>query len=105
MWATLVISKKLQEVNNHPMGDNSPDLVTLLLSAGRKQTARCKGTFEEGDYVTTGTGGEMLLLYFAEFLTAVAVVEPGFSSAISFSSARSFFWLQNIFSSNKSTPK
>jgi hypothetical protein len=30
IWAISVISKKLPEVSNHPMGENSPNLVTLL---------------------------------------------------------------------------
>jgi hypothetical protein len=30
MWATFVIFKKLTKVNLHPMGENSPNLVTLL---------------------------------------------------------------------------
>jgi hypothetical protein len=29
-WATSVIFKKLLKVNNHPIGENSPNLVTLL---------------------------------------------------------------------------
>jgi hypothetical protein len=29
MWATSVIFKKLPKVNNRPMGENSPHLVTL----------------------------------------------------------------------------
>jgi hypothetical protein len=30
MWATSVIFKKLPKVNNRPLGENSPNLVTLL---------------------------------------------------------------------------
>jgi hypothetical protein len=30
MWATSVIIKQLFGVNNHPLGENSPKLVTLL---------------------------------------------------------------------------
>jgi hypothetical protein len=30
MWSTSVIFIKLPKVNSHPMGENSPDLVTLL---------------------------------------------------------------------------
>jgi hypothetical protein len=29
MWATFVISKQLLKIKNHPMGENSPNLVTL----------------------------------------------------------------------------
>jgi hypothetical protein len=31
MWTSLVIKKKLTKVNNHPMGEFSPNLVTLLV--------------------------------------------------------------------------
>jgi hypothetical protein len=31
MWATSVIFKKLPKVNNHPLGENSSNLVTLML--------------------------------------------------------------------------
>jgi hypothetical protein len=30
MWATSVFKKTLSRVNNHPSGENSPDLVTLI---------------------------------------------------------------------------
>jgi hypothetical protein len=30
MWATSIIFKKLPKVNNHLLGENSPNLVTLL---------------------------------------------------------------------------
>jgi hypothetical protein len=30
MWATFVIFQKLSKVNNHPMVENSPNLVTLV---------------------------------------------------------------------------
>jgi hypothetical protein len=30
MWTTSVILKILVKVNNHPMGENSPNLVTLV---------------------------------------------------------------------------
>jgi hypothetical protein len=29
MWATLLIDLNLPKVNNHPKGENSPNLVTL----------------------------------------------------------------------------
>jgi hypothetical protein len=29
MWATSVIFKKLPKANNHPLGENDPNLVTL----------------------------------------------------------------------------
>jgi hypothetical protein len=29
MWATSVIFKKMLKVNNRPLGENSPNLVTL----------------------------------------------------------------------------
>jgi hypothetical protein len=31
IWAISVIFKKLPKVNNHPIGDNSPNPVTLLV--------------------------------------------------------------------------
>jgi hypothetical protein len=31
MWATLVIFKNLLKVNNQPLGENLPNLVTLLM--------------------------------------------------------------------------
>jgi hypothetical protein len=31
MWATSVIFKKLPKVNNHLLGENSPNLVTLIM--------------------------------------------------------------------------
>jgi hypothetical protein len=29
IWATSIFIKKLPKINNHPMGENSPNLVTL----------------------------------------------------------------------------
>jgi hypothetical protein len=34
MWATFVIFKKLPKANNHQMGENSPNLVTLMERQG-----------------------------------------------------------------------
>jgi hypothetical protein len=31
MWATSVIFKRLPKVNNHLLGENSPNLITLIL--------------------------------------------------------------------------
>jgi hypothetical protein len=30
MWATFAVSKKLSKVNNHPLGENSLNLATLI---------------------------------------------------------------------------
>jgi hypothetical protein len=38
MWVTSVIFKKLPKVNNYPLGENSPNLVTL---PGLKSQALC----------------------------------------------------------------
>jgi hypothetical protein len=35
IWATSVIFQKLPKNNNHPIGKNSPNLVTLLLCSGQ----------------------------------------------------------------------
>jgi hypothetical protein len=32
MWATFLIFENLAKLNNHPMGENSPNLVTLVWS-------------------------------------------------------------------------
>jgi hypothetical protein len=37
MRATFLVFKTLPKVNNHPMGENSPNLVTLLLIASRQR--------------------------------------------------------------------
>jgi hypothetical protein len=37
MWAASVIFKKLPRVNNRPLGEISPNLVTLMLSSGQQQ--------------------------------------------------------------------
>jgi hypothetical protein len=42
MCATLVLFKNLPNVNNHPMGENSPNLVTLTLqSTDANELLRC----------------------------------------------------------------
>jgi hypothetical protein len=41
MWGSFLISKKLPKANNHPMGKNSPNLVTLakaIFSSNSKNT-------------------------------------------------------------------
>jgi hypothetical protein len=45
MWDTSIIFKLLLKINNHPLGENSLNLVTLFAEAGffkRKVTARQK---------------------------------------------------------------
>jgi hypothetical protein len=46
MWAIFLIFKNLPKVNNHPLGENSPNLVTLTMttiSSRRQRAAFIKG--------------------------------------------------------------
>jgi hypothetical protein len=46
MWATSAIQKTLTKVNNHPLGENSTNLVTLLAVA-RKDSKRMTFSLNE----------------------------------------------------------
>jgi hypothetical protein len=39
MWGTSVIFNLLPKVNNHPLGENSPNLVTLVVGIGERSFA------------------------------------------------------------------
>jgi hypothetical protein len=41
MWASILIFRKLPKVNNHPLGKNSPNLVTLLRAGDVWLQNRC----------------------------------------------------------------
>jgi hypothetical protein len=51
IWAISVIFTKLPKVNNDPIGENSPDLVTLNVtySAQKKSQGISDGSVNEGD--------------------------------------------------------
>jgi hypothetical protein len=51
-WATSVI-KKLPEVNNHPKGKNSPNLVTLVAAYALKAEAELTTTDVRNTYART----------------------------------------------------
>jgi hypothetical protein len=51
IWTTFVIFEKLSNVNNRPLGENSPNLVTLALNQG-VQIGRI---FAPGPFFTFGS--------------------------------------------------
>jgi hypothetical protein len=61
IWASFVIFKKLPKVNTHPIGEKSPNLVTLLsikvgpflrvMLGSAKSNFRKKETFVHGDWI------------------------------------------------------
>jgi hypothetical protein len=63
IWATSAIFKKtgLPTVNNRPIGENSPNLVTLEMMA----------VINKYDGVHLETGWQKRILYFIEFLSSV----------------------------------
>jgi hypothetical protein len=41
MWATSVIFKMLAKINSYPMGNKSPNLVTLIVNALQHRLVNC----------------------------------------------------------------
>jgi hypothetical protein len=55
MWHTSVIFKKLPKVRNHPMGEKSPNLVTLTTNPVLPNALIAASTPDQGCQIFLGT--------------------------------------------------